>query len=165
MPSFRSPVRRRAPLGATRAVPALATLALLAACDVQRGGDDAGAARESASGEVAGGPSWSAPTLTAAAGVPIAEVRTALARRMDAARPAPLTEAQWRHARALYKRYGQTPLWFDAEGPDRERATALLRALVDPDRDALRLDAYPLPALARAMQALEAGRPTAEQVA
>ncbi len=109
---------------------------------------------------------WSPPSLSAVHGVPIADVRTALSARLAGARPVgSLDEDQWRHARALYKRFGGGPLWLDAEGADPKRATALLRALVDADRDALRLDAYPLAEIARVAASLKQGNATAAQLA
>jgi murein L,D-transpeptidase YcbB/YkuD len=145
----------------------LALLAGLALAACNRGdqrGDSP--ARDSAGGEVTRGRgSWNPATLTAVRGVPVAAVRAALATRLAGAPPAPLKDDQWRHARALYKSLGGVPLWLADDGPDGDRVTALLRALVDADHDALRLDAYPLPALATAMAAARDGHPTAEQLA
>jgi L,D-transpeptidase YcbB len=108
---------------------------------------------------------WSPPAVDEIRGVPIAAVREAVGRRVAGARPAPLDQDQWRHVRVLYRGFGQGPLWLDAKGADEERVSALLRAVVSADRDALRLDAYPLPALARAIAAVRERRPTAEQLA
>jgi murein L,D-transpeptidase YcbB/YkuD len=137
------------------------TLSALGGCS--RGDTDAGR-KETEGGEVAAA-AWSPQTLTEVRGVPVAAVQEALTRRLGAAAPEPLKPGQWRQTRALYKRFGGAPLWLDAKGLDQERATALLRALVDADRDALRLDAYPLQELARTVAALREGRPTAEQLA
>ena len=118
--------------------------------------------RRSAGGAVA---VWSPPKVDAIRGVPIAAVREAVGRRVAGARPAPLDGDQWRHVRVVYRGFGDAPLWLDAKGADEGRVAALLRAVVSADRDALRLDAYPLPALARAVAAIRNGRPTAEQLA
>ena len=149
---------------------ALLPLALLlaAGCERSTGGTASatttpGQTTEGAAGEV--DRSWQAPALTAISGVPAAEVKSALERRLGTARPDGLAEDQWRHVQTLYKRFGRTPLWMDETGPDKARATSLLRALVDADKDALRLDAYPLPALARALSAIQGGRATADQLA
>ncbi|MDF1505757.1 hypothetical protein [Roseisolibacter sp. H3M3-2] len=143
----------------------LAAAALAAGCDVQS--SDAGS-RPAQTAQGAGGEvdrSWTAPTLAAVAGVPAAELTTALTSRLGAARPDGLSAGQWRRVNALYQRFGSTTLWMDEDGPDRARATALLRALVDADQDALQLNEYPLPALAAALGALKQGRPTAQQLA
>jgi L,D-transpeptidase YcbB len=109
---------------------------------------------------------WSPPTLSAVAGVPIADVRTSIATRLKGARPAAtLDEDQWRHTRTLYKRFGGGPLFLDDKGPDEKRARSLLRALVDADKDALRLDAYPLVELSKVLAGLKQGPATAEQLA
>ena len=141
-------------------------LVLAAGCEVKSGGE--GSATTSQTTQGAGGEvdrSWRAPALNTISGVAAAEVKSAVERRLGAARPDGLAEDQWRHVRTLYKRFGRSPLWMDESGPDKARATALLRALVDADKDALRLDAYPLPALARALTAIQGGRATADQLA
>ena len=139
----------------------LAAALLLVSAGCRRGDHDSDRQR-SAGGAVA---VWSPPAVSAVRGVPMAAVREAVGRRLARARPEPLDEDQWRHARVLYRSSGAGPLWLDAKGADEGRAAALLRALVSADRDALRLDAYPLPALARAVAAIRDGRPTAEQLA
>jgi murein L,D-transpeptidase YcbB/YkuD len=138
--------------------------AALAACGGDTPRDEAApAGTQGATGEV--DRSWTAPTLTAVAGVPAADLQRAVGARLGAARPDGLSDDQWKHVQALYSRFGRTPLWMDAEGPDKRRAISLLRALVDADKDALQLNEYPLPALANALAAMRQGRPTAEQLA
>jgi L,D-transpeptidase YcbB len=110
-------------------------------------------------------PGGQAAAPTEVRGVPIAEVREAIATRLAGARPSPLDRDQWRHTRLLYQQLGGGPLWLDDDGTDERRTKALLRALVDADGDALRLDAYPLPALTRAVAATRERHPTAEQLA
>ncbi|HKG91266.1 MAG TPA: L,D-transpeptidase family protein, partial [Gemmatimonadaceae bacterium] len=144
--------------GATRLL-AAALLFLAVGCN--RTDRDAGHQRAAGGAVVV----WSPTAATAIRGVPVTAVREAVGRRLAAARPAPLDQDQWRHAKMLYRVFGAGPLWLDAKGTDEGRAAALLRALVSADRDALRLDAYPLPALARAVAAIRDGRPTAEQLA
>ncbi|HET7456523.1 MAG TPA: L,D-transpeptidase family protein [Gemmatimonadaceae bacterium] len=150
----------RAPLANRTALAGLLVVAILAtgACKRdERGGDDAGRAP-------AADP-WSPSAPSAVRGVPIADVRQAIVGRLAADRPQPLDADQWRHAKALYQRYGGGPLWLDKDGTNEGRARALLRALADADRDALRLDAYPFPSLVRAVAAIESGQPTAAQLA
>ncbi|GLC28398.1 L,D-transpeptidase family protein [Roseisolibacter agri] len=141
----------------------LVLAAAAAGCDVKASAEDGGKGAAASSGEV--DRSWTAPTVAAVAGVPSSEVKSAIEQRLGGARPDGLADDQWRHVKTLYGRFGRTPLWMDEDGPDKARATALLRALVDADQDALRLDAYPLPALANALNALRSGKPTAAQLA
>jgi murein L,D-transpeptidase YcbB/YkuD len=166
MSHFRPSRRAPRPLGLAALVSA-ATLA--AACTVSSGdaSSASGAAVEKTAGTAdAAHTGWSPAPLTAVSGVPVAEVRTAVTARLAEARPAGVGEAQWARVRRLYKQFGGAPLWMTAEGPDQARSTALLKALVSADQDALDLSGYPLPELARAVQALKAGgRPTAAQLA
>jgi murein L,D-transpeptidase YcbB/YkuD len=157
---------RRLPRPHSRALlPLVLATVAAAGCDMKSSASEtsAGPAAATAGGEV--DRSWTPPAIASVAGVPAAELKSALEQRLGGARPAGLAEDQWRHVQTLYARFGRTPLWMDAEGPDKARATALLRALVDADKDALRLDAYPLPALANALNAIRSGRPTADQLA
>ena len=87
-------------------------------------------------------------------GVPAAEVRTAIAKRLDAGRPKPITEAQWKHARKLYEEYAGNPIWLDSDGLRERRTKTLMTALLAADADALALDAYPLQELNRVLSAL-----------
>jgi L,D-transpeptidase YcbB len=96
-------------------------------------------------------------------GVAAAEVRTAIAKRLDEARPKPITAAQWKHARKLYEEYGGNPIWLDSDGLRERRTKTLMTALLAADADALALDAYPLQELNRVLSALlETGTPSAE---
>ena len=159
-PSVPSPARRTAPLALVLAA------GLAGACSVQSSDGAATGGRGESGGEVAAAAAWSPATPTTVAGVPVAAVREGIEARLAQARPDPLAADQWRHVRTLYQRFGQGPLWLDGDGLAKERATALLRALVSADRDALRLDAYPLVELAGLMERLNAGgKPTAEQLA
>lgn len=143
----------------------------LAACTVSESkpvdGRAEGAATTTASagGEVARA-GWTPAVTAAFTGVDAAEVKSAVARQLAAAKPEELTADQWRRVQRLYKQYGQQPLWLDERGIDDRRATALLKALVSADQDALDLTLYPLPALVRATATLKEGaRPTADELA
>ena len=161
MPLLVLPFRRSlSPSVAARLGAGALVLFAVAAC--KRGGD--ASPQSAVAGEVAGG-TWSPPSLDAVRGVPVAAIREAIASRLADGRPAPLDADQWRHVRTIYKSFGQAPLWLDKDGADAARSTALLRALAGADRDALRLDAYPLPALVRAVAAIRDGSPTADQLA
>ncbi|HEX7242000.1 MAG TPA: hypothetical protein VF263_17080, partial [Longimicrobiaceae bacterium] len=139
----------------------VALLALASACD-KGGGEKAPAAEAPAALAAA----WNPGSVTEVRGVPVAQLRGAIRERLGAARPAPLEERQWKAAQRLYGRYGQGPLWLASGGLDEKRAGALLKALVNAHTDALRLDAYPLDDLARALGAVkDAQRPSAQQLA
>ncbi|MDB4906629.1 MAG: ErfK/YbiS/YcfS/YnhG family protein [Gemmatimonadetes bacterium] len=109
---------------------------------------------------------WKPAAPGTIAGAPIAAVQQALASKLAGARPAPLDEDQWSHVQHVYKLYAGVPLWMDQEGVANGRAEALTQALINGDGDALRLDAYPIGALATALAALKQTKtPTADQVA
>ena len=99
-------------------------------------------------------------------GVPAAEVRTAIDKRLDATRPKPTTQAQWAHAKKLYENHDGNPLWLDGDGLRERRTKTLMTALLNADADALSLDAYPLEELHRVVSALvETKTPSAELLA
>ena len=96
-------------------------------------------------------------------GVAIADVRAAVAKRLKAPRPKPISEAQWKHAVRLYAEYGGYPIWLDGDGLRERRTKTLMTALLNADADALALDAYPLDDLHRLLATLlKAKRPSAE---
>ena len=96
-------------------------------------------------------------------GVPAAEIRTAIEKRLDRARPKPITESQWGHAKKLYAELDGQPIWLDDDGLRERRTKTLMTALLASDADALSLDAYPLEDLHRLLSALlKEKRPTAE---
>jgi len=95
-------------------------------------------------------------------GVPIADVRAAVAKRLRGSRPKPISEAQWKHATKLYAEYGGYPIWLDGDGLRERRTKTLMTALLNADADALALDAYPLDDLHRLLATLlKAKRPSA----
>ena len=49
-------------------------------------------------------------------GVPVAEVRSAIQKRLGEARPKPITEEQWKHAKNMYAQFGGAPIWLDGDG-------------------------------------------------
>ena len=109
---------------------------------------------------------WSPEGLTEVEGVPAAQIRTALDTRLRGEPLAPLTPKEWARTQRLYRIYGNSPLWLAPDGLHDDRATALTDAILDAHKDALRMDAYPVGALASALQALRSGsRPTAQQLA
>jgi murein L,D-transpeptidase YcbB/YkuD len=69
----------------------------------------------------------------------------------------------WKHTKALYKSFGETPLWLTSDGLAKDRARALTDAILSISDDALKLDAYPVGELTNALNALKHGSPTAAQ--
>jgi murein L,D-transpeptidase YcbB/YkuD len=137
----------------------LLPLALLVACS-----SDSKGKHDSASGDVSA--PWSPANLTAVNGVPIAELRSAVATRLDGKRPDAVSEESWMHTQALYKRLGQTPLWLVADGLAKDRAGAVVNTALHASDDGLRIDDYPIAGLANALTALRRSeKPTAEQYA
>src|SRR6266571_2047881 len=109
---------------------------------------------------------WSPATLTSVAGVPEAQVESALRARLAGPRPAHIDEHKWGHVHRLYKLYGNNPLWLAPDGLLRERAFALTNAVADAENDALRMDAYPISELANSIAQLKQNsKPTADQLA
>jgi murein L,D-transpeptidase YcbB/YkuD len=144
-----------------RAARFLLPLALVAACST---GDSSKSNQDSASGDV--GAAWSPANLTAVNGVPIAELRSAVAARLDGKRPDAVGEDAWEHTKRLYKRFGQTPLWLVDDGLAKDRAGALTNTALHASEDGLRIDDYPIADLANALTALRRNpKPTAEQYA
>jgi len=98
-------------------------------------------------------------------GVPAVEVQGAIRTRLAAAPPPPLTADEWKHVKKLYAAFNQALLWVDDKGMQHPRVSAMLNALASADSDGLKLDAYPLAELARALGAIDAQRPTAAELA
>src|SRR6478736_3024513 len=116
------------------------------------------------SGDVSRG--WAPAQAGTVAGVSTDDIRQAIQRRLHGARPTGITAERWLHAQRLYNSYNGAPLWMEAEGPNKPRTNALLRAIVNASDDALRVDAYPLSELVQAISAVrESKAPTAEQLA
>ena len=140
------------------AVLAVGTLAL--AMGAYRGN---GRHVESAGGEV--DPSWSPEGAATGLGGSASAVSTAIQARLGEA-PGGVRPDRWARVQRLYAGAGGAPLWLREDGPDAERADALLRALADARDDALRVDAYPVDALVAALDAVRAARrPSADQLA
>ncbi|HEX3867571.1 MAG TPA: L,D-transpeptidase family protein [Gemmatimonadaceae bacterium] len=110
---------------------------------------------------------WTPPAADSLYGVPSASVSAAIQSRLAAPPPAPLTADSWRHVKKLYGSFGNSLLWLDDKGVHQPRVRALLLAIANADSDALSLDAYPLGALASALDTIDAkgSRPSAEQLA
>ena len=77
-------------------------------------------------------------------GIPMAEVKRHIATRLDSVgRPSWVSGDDWKRMRAMYKRFGDAPLWLEKRGA-RDRASALLRALEQAPTHGLNTNAYPL---------------------
>jgi murein L,D-transpeptidase YcbB/YkuD len=142
-----------------------ATFAAVSACSI--GGDERSQSGQSqqAEGDVDHG-DWTPTTLTEVDGVPVATLRTAIQQRLDGKRPAEIEDEAWEHTKRLYKRFQQTPLWFQKGGVDNDRAEALTNALLNASDDGLRMDVYPIAELAQSLSTIrQTKKPTAEQIA
>jgi murein L,D-transpeptidase YcbB/YkuD len=150
---------RFAPRALTRTACALALgLATLAGCGML---DSREPRRSESGGEI--DRSFEPAKIKSVKGVPIADVRAAVAKRLKEARPKPISEAQWEHAVKLYDQYGGYPIWLDGDGLRERRTKTLMTALLNADADALALDDYPLEDLHRLLsKLLEVKRPSAE---
>ena len=109
---------------------------------------------------------WAPAQLTSVKGVPAAAIETELRKALDGSGPEKIDPDQWKHTKALYKSYGNQPLWLAPDGLHEDRAYALANAILQAEQDGMRMDAYPVGALARAMSAMTAAAaPTAQQLA
>ncbi len=109
---------------------------------------------------------WAPAQLTSVKGVPAAEVQAALTSALEGTRPEKIDEEQWHHARNVYKAYGDKPLWLSSDGLHQDRAFALANSILMVEQDGMRMDAYPVGALARTMAAIQqTAAPTAQQLA
>src|ERR1043166_2932252 len=121
---------------------AIAALAAFGACQKQR----------SANGEVSR--NWVPAKQDTYMGVPAAEVKPVIQKRLTAKPVAPTTADQWNHVKKLYGTFGQSLLWLDGKGVHQPRVTALLDRIAAADSDALRLDAFPLDQLNHSLSTL-----------
>ena len=138
-------------------------LIALGAVGIALGGCKRGQHTETAGGDV--GPAWTPRAADAIVGVPAAEVTGAIQSALTSRRPAAVNADRWKHVQRLYAAYRGVPLWLESDGFNADRTQALLRAVVDANTDALRLDGYPLEELVGAVTAVRSGHSTAEQLA
>jgi murein L,D-transpeptidase YcbB/YkuD len=116
-----------------------------------------------ANGDV--GRNWAPPVQDTVMGVATSAVQSAIAQRLAAAPPPPVNADRWHHVRTLYRAFGNNLLWLTDKGVHQPRVATLLSTLANADSDALRLDAYPLAALARALDTITVGHPSAAALA
>jgi len=109
---------------------------------------------------------WSPEKLTSVKGVPAADIEAALRKRLAGSPPAKIDDDQWGHAKRLYKQFGNNPLWLKSDGLHEDRAYALANSVLQAEQDGMRMDAYPIGALAQAMSGVsQTKNPTADQLA
>ena len=109
---------------------------------------------------------WAPAKLTAVKGVPAAQIEAALKRKLDAAPPPRIDTKQWARTKRLYRMYGGNPLWLDPNGLHRDRTYALANGVIQAEQDGMRMDAYPVAALAQSLSTIEQKQnPTADELA
>lgn len=108
--------------------------------------------------------SWSPARTETVAGVPAEAVKSAIRARLESDAPEGLHPELWEHVAVLYQAYDGAPLWMESDGPNQERTTALIRAMVGAHTDGLRLEEYPVPALYRAIVAVREAKPAAAEL-
>jgi L,D-transpeptidase YcbB len=114
-------------------------------------------------GEIA---TWVPPKPEAVSGVPTDAVKSSLQIRLSGATPKGVSSDTWRHVRAIYASFENSPLWLDSKGFAKDRVTELANALASADSDAIRISQYPIDTLARAVAALNStSNPTADELA
>jgi murein L,D-transpeptidase YcbB/YkuD len=109
---------------------------------------------------------WAPEKLTAVQGVPATEIEALIQKKLDGPKLDRIDDNQWDHTKRLYKIYGSNPLWLTSNGLHQTRTKALTNAILAANGDGMRLDDYPIGALAQAIGALKQTKtPTAEQLA
>jgi L,D-transpeptidase YcbB len=142
----------------SRTAPALfAALALVVGCSR---GDSARAEN------VENRQTWAPEKLTSVQGVPATEIEARIQSKLNGPRLPMIDDDQWGHTKRLYSLYGNNPLWLTSNGLHENRTKAITTAILAANADGMRLDDYPIGALAEAIGALKQTRnPTAEQLA
>jgi murein L,D-transpeptidase YcbB/YkuD len=131
-------------------------LALLAGCK----------AKESSGAKAENAQTWSPGKLTSVQGVPATAIETLIQQKLAGPRLPMIDDNQWAHTRTLYKIYGNNPLWLTSDGLHENRTKAVTNAILAANTDGMRLNDYPIGALAEAIGALKQTKtPTAEQLA
>jgi L,D-transpeptidase YcbB len=109
---------------------------------------------------------WAPEKLSSVQGVPAIEIEALIQKKLDGTRLNRIDDDQWSHTKRLYKLYGSNPLWLTGNGLHETRTKALTNAILAANADGMRLDDYPIGALAQAIGTLKQTKtPTAEQLA
>jgi murein L,D-transpeptidase YcbB/YkuD len=131
--------------------------ALLVACKAGEG---------ARAGKIENPQTWAPEKLTSVQGVPATEIEALIQKKLDGPKLDRIDDDQWGHTKRLYKLYGSNPLWLTSTGLHERRTKALTNAILAANTDGMRLDDYPVGALAQAIGTLkETKNPTAEQLA
>src|SRR6266513_1819224 len=110
--------------------------------------------------------SWAPEKLTSVQGVPASDIEAQIQKKLDGPKLDRIDDEQWAHTKRLYKLYGSNPLWLTSNGLHENRTKALTNAILAANGDGMRLDDYPIGALAQAIGALKQTKtPTADQLA
>ena len=108
---------------------------------------------------------WNPNAVKEVSGVPIATLRSEL-QTVLATKPTYATKDQWEHVNKLYGGYHTSPLWLDNDGVIKDRADAIVDALVNATTDAIKLDEHLLFDVAINLDSLKRTKqPTAAQLA
>ena len=109
---------------------------------------------------------WAPEKLTSVQGVPASDIEALIQKKLDGPKLDRIDDDQWGHTKRLYKLYGSNPLWLTSTGLHERRTKALTNAILAANTDGMRLDDYPVGALAQAIGTLKQTKnPTAEQLA
>ena len=117
-------------------------------------------------GKVENPQTWAPEKLTSVQGVAATEIEALIQKKLDGPKLDRIDDDQWGHTKRLYQLYGRNPLWLTSNGLHETRTKALTNAILAANADGMRLDDYPVGALAQAIGALKQTKtPTAEQLA
>ena len=109
---------------------------------------------------------WSPAKLSSVRGVPATEIESLIQKKLAGPKLDRIDDDQWGHTKRLYQLYGNNPLWLTSDGLHETRTKALTNAVLAANTDGMRLDDYPIGALANAIGTLkQTDKPTAEQLA
>jgi murein L,D-transpeptidase YcbB/YkuD len=136
---------------------ALPVFALIAGCK---------ASEPARTGKVESAQTWAPAKLTSVQGVPATDIEALIQKKLDGPKLPRIDDDEWGHAKRLYKLYGNNALWLTSDGLHKTRTKALTDAVLAANGDGMRLDDYPIGALAEAIAALKQTKtPTADQLA
>ena len=109
---------------------------------------------------------WSPAKLASVEGVPATEIEAQMKTKLAGAKPAKIDDDQWTHTRAVYKAWGDNPLWLSSNGLHEGRTKAITDAILLANTDGMRMEDYPIGPLAQAIATLKQTKtPTADQLA
>src|ERR1700716_2594972 len=92
---------------------------------------------------------WAPEKLTSVQGVQATEIKALIQKKLDGPRLDRIDDDQWGHTQRLYRLYGSNPLWLTSTGLHERRTKALTNAILAANTDGMRLDDYPVGALAQ----------------